>query len=210
MQGRVRKNELDILMFSFWWVRHAPVINNKNCCYGDNEVDCDISNKKKFKSLVKLLPKNAYIYSSPLSRAIKTFQASTREGLRYKFFFEDKRLKEQNIGKFAGMKYKDLYKLTKKLKIYSPNWLMNEKHIPDGGESFIQLNKRVQEFLQERINEKGKKEFIMFSHGGPIRSALNIALNNNTVKVGNFKIDNLRLTKINYVNEKWYIDFINR
>ena len=90
---------------------------------------------KKFKSLVKLLPKNAYIYSSPLSRAIKTFQVSTREGLRYKFFFEDKRLKEQNIGKFAGMKYQDLYKLTKKLKIYSPNWLMNEKYIPDGGES---------------------------------------------------------------------------
>ena len=48
MQGRVRKNELDILMFSFWWVRHAPVINNKNCCYGDNEVDRDTSNKKKY------------------------------------------------------------------------------------------------------------------------------------------------------------------
>ena len=210
VQGLVSKNELYNLMLVFWWVRHAPVINNKNCCYGDNEVDCDITNKKQFKSLVKLLPKNAYVYSSPLSRAIKTFQATTKEGLRYKFFFEDKRLKEQNIGKFAGMKYQDLYKLTKRLNIYSPNWLMNETHIPDGGESFIQLNNRVKDFLKDLINEKGKKKFILFSHGGPIRSALNIALNNNTVRVGNFKIDNLRVTKINYVNGKWYIDFINR
>ena len=72
-----------------------------------------------------------------LSRAIKTFQASYfREGLQNaKFFFEDKRLKEQTIGKFAGMKYQDLYKLTKKLKIYSPNWLMNEKYIPEMEES---------------------------------------------------------------------------
>ena len=84
------------------------------------------------------------------------------------------------------------------------------KNIYQMEERVYQLNKRVKEFLQERINEKGKKEFIIFSHGGPIRSALNIALNNSTVKVGNYKIDNLRLTKINYVNEKWYIDFINR
>ena len=57
--------------------------------------------------------------------------------------------------------------------------------------------------------KKGKKNSY-FSHGGPIRSALNIALDNNTVRVGNFRIDNLRVTKINYVNGKWYIDFINR
>jgi len=197
-------------MFAFWWIRHAPVINNKNCCYGDNEIDCDVTNKKKFKDLVKLLPKNADVYSSPLSRAKKTFHASTKEGLSYKAFFEDKRLKEQNIGKFAGMKYQDLYKLTKKLNIYSPNWLMSETYIPDEGESFIQLNNRVKEFLKERIHEEGKKEFVLFSHGGPIRSALNIALDNNTVRVGNFRIDNLRVTKINYVDGKWYIDFINR
>ena len=45
-------------MLSFWWVRHAPVINN-NCCYGDNEVDCDTSNKVDFMHLVDSLPKNA-------------------------------------------------------------------------------------------------------------------------------------------------------
>ena len=49
-------------MLNFWWIRHAPVINNNNCCYGDNEVDCDTSDKSSFKSLVDVLPENAHVY----------------------------------------------------------------------------------------------------------------------------------------------------
>ena len=101
-------------MLSFWWVRHAPVINNNNCCYGDNEVDCDTSDTKSFNNLVNNLPENAKVYSSTLSRAKKTFQATVKLGYNYKEYFEDGRLKEQNIGEFAGMKYDELYRLTKK------------------------------------------------------------------------------------------------
>ena len=103
-------------MLSFWWVRHAPVINNDNCCYGDNEVDCDTSDKNSFNNLVNNLPENAQVYSSTLSRAKKTFQATVELGYKYKEYFEDSRLKEQNIGKFAGMKYSELYKNLNKSK----------------------------------------------------------------------------------------------
>ena len=61
-------------MLSFWWVRHAPVINNNDCCYGDNEVDCDTSDMKSFNNLVNNLPVNAQVYSSTLSRAKKHFK----------------------------------------------------------------------------------------------------------------------------------------
>ena len=92
------------------------------------------------------------------------------------------------------MKYKDLYKLTKKLNIYSPYWLMNEKYIPPGGESFIHLNERINDFLMEKILENEKENLVIFSHGGPIRSAISIALYNKNESVGNFAIDNLKVT----------------
>ena len=196
-------------MLSFWWVRHAPVINNNNCCYGDNEVDCDTSDTKSFNNLVNNLPENAKVYSSTLSRAKKTFQAIVKLGYNYKEYFEDVRLKEQNIGEFAGMKYDELYKLTKKLVIHSSFWLMEERYVPPKGESFSQLNNRVKQFLNEKILDKLEGNIVIFSHGGPIRSAISIALGNQYVNVGPFKIDNLKVTKISYDHKKWQIDFIN-
>ncbi len=196
-------------MISFWWVRHAPVVNNNDCCYGDNEVECDTTDTKQFKFLAKTLPKNAKTYSSTLTRAIKTFIATVNSGYKYKNYCEDERLKEQNIGKLAGMKYKDLYKLTKKLNVYSPYWLMNEKFIPTGGESFVHLNERINDFLKEKIIKNENENLVIFSHGGPIRSAINIALYNKNVSVGNFAIDNLKVTKITYNKGRWQIDFVN-
>jgi broad specificity phosphatase PhoE len=196
-------------MLSFWWVRHAPVINNNDCCYGDNDVDCDTSDIKSFNNLVNNLPEKARVYSSTLSRAKKTFQETVALGYNYKEYFEDGRLKEQNIGEFAGMKYNELYELTKKLGIHSSFWLMEESYVPPKGESFTQLNERVKQFLYEKILEKLEGNIVIFSHGGPIRSAISIALGNQHVNVGPFKIDNLKVTKISYDNKKWQIDFIN-
>ena len=65
------------------------------------------------------------------------------------------------------MKYNELYKLTKKLNIYSSHWLVHEKYRPSGGESFVDLNSRVNKFLNEQIKDRNK-EIIIFSHGGPI------------------------------------------
>ena len=36
-------------MTSFWWIRHAPVIGNNQRCYGNNEVECDLSDINSFK-----------------------------------------------------------------------------------------------------------------------------------------------------------------
>jgi alpha-ribazole phosphatase len=86
---------------------------------------------------------------------------------------------------------------------------MEETHTPPKGESFIQLNDRVTEFLNEKILNFNQGNIVLFSHGGPIRSAINIALNNKNVRVGPFKIDNLKVTKISYSKKYWHIDFIN-
>ena len=196
-------------MINFWWIRHAPVVKNNDRCYGNNEVECDVSNIESFKNLFLNLPNNTNVFTSNLSRTLKTLEATVKQGFSYKSHLKDNRITEQNLGDYTGMKYSELYKFTKKLGIHSSFWLMEEKYIPPKGESFTQLNERVKQFLYEKILDKLQGNIVIFSHGGPIRSAISIALGNQYVKVGPFKIDNLKVTKISYDHKKWQIDFIN-
>ena len=97
----------------YWWVRHAPVINNNNCCYGNNEVECDLSDERAFLFLAKILPKNSYTFSSLLNRTVKTFHTTCNFGYSYKKYKKDNCFAEQNIGDWAGMKYSKLEEITK-------------------------------------------------------------------------------------------------
>ena len=198
-------------MTSFWWIRHAPVIGNEDCCYGNNEVECDLSDTKTFIELEKKLPENSIIITSPLSRAIKTYlKVNSLRCLSIHRHKIDNRVTEQDLGSWAGMKYSELIKKTKKLGVFSHTWLMGFDFCPPGGESFIQLQKRVQDFLNESLRNYEKKNIIIFSHGGPIRAAISIALNIKDKQVLPLIIDNTKLTRIDYdIEKKSTIKFIN-
>ena len=86
----------------FWWVRHAPVIGNNGCCYGNNDVDCDVTDQDSYKILSDILPKDSYVYSSHLTRTIKTMDATIKEGFKYKEYCLDKNFGEN--GKDLNMK----------------------------------------------------------------------------------------------------------
>ena len=157
------------------------------------------------------LPKNSVVFTSPLSRAIKTYmKVNSLRRLSKNKHKIDSRVTEQDLGSWAGMKYKELIKKTKKLGVYSDNWLMDFNFCPPGGESFIQLQKRVDFFLSEIIKKYEKKNVIIFSHGGPIRAAISIALNIKDKQVLPIIIDNTKLTRIDYDTKKISkIKFIN-
>jgi len=57
----------------WWWVRHAVVPNPERRCYGQSDMDCDVSNEELFRHQAKLLPKGAVWYSSNLLRARSRF-----------------------------------------------------------------------------------------------------------------------------------------
>ncbi len=196
-------------MNSFWWIRHAPVIGNNDCCYGSNEVECDVSDNKKFKELAQKLPNNGVVFSSPLSRAVKTFEAVLANGLNIKDSRLDERLIEQNLGNWTGLKYNELEKLTKKLNVACESWLMNAEHTPPNGESFIDLLSRVSNFIKDINTEFTSENIIIFSHGGPIRAALSIAIEFNLKKVLPVNIDNSSLTIIQHENNSWRIEKVN-
>ena len=60
-------------------VRHAPVINNNNCCYGDNEVECDTSNQIDFINLLIVCQKMHRYLLLTLSRAKKHSKPQLRQ-----------------------------------------------------------------------------------------------------------------------------------
>ncbi len=196
-------------MTSFWWIRHAPVVGNDNRCYGNNEVKCDVSDLNSFKTLYTKLPKNSIVYTSSLERTIKTFNALRDIGYKYKHHVIDKRLCEQNLGDYTGMKYKELYNLTKKLNIVDENWLFKSNHIPPNGESFTQLRSKIKSFIKDTLFKKNNNNIIVFSHGGPIRAALAIALNYKNNIIPPVLIDNSKLTRLDYKNKKWQVRCIN-
>ena len=198
-------------MIKFWWVRHAPVIGNHNRCYGNNEVDCDVSDKNSFKNIVSVLPKNADVYTSSLSRTTKTFNATVENGFTYRKHIIDRRLAEQDLGKYSGIKYNELEILIKKKNAYDKNWLMSYSHKPPNGESFYQLCKRVTHFVDEMLLKYSRKNIIIFSHGGPIRAAISYAVNYNTKQVIPIEIHNSKVSLIQYDrNRDGKLLFINK
>ena len=195
-------------MINFWWIRHAPVIDNDDCCYGSNEVACDTSDNLRFKRLVGKLPDNGIVFTSPLSRTIKTFEASRKNGFKLKSHFIDARIIEQNLGDWTGMKYLRLSNLTKRLSIFNKNWLFAENFRPPNGESFEDLYERVRLFINDLIKNSSEENIIIFSHGGPIRAAILLASNMSGRKNLSHHVDNLSLTKIQY-NNGWKVLSIN-
>ncbi len=194
----------------FWWVRHAPVIGNEGRCYGSNEVDCDLSDEEGFKYLVKQLPLDADVYTSHLSRSIKTFEKVSKFGLKYESITIDERFGEQNIGKLTGLTYEELENTTKKLGVFNNKWLANPDYCFPKGESFIDMFKRVSAAIEDIILNNKNDNIVIFSHGGPIKAAISYALKVAHENSLCFTIDNLALSRFDLSNDVWKIKFVNK
>jgi len=193
----------------FWWVRHAPVKGNDGRCYGNNDVDCDVSEISKFSNLANMLPDNSFVYSSQLSRTIKTLRAAEAQGFIGVTHNIDKNFAEQNLGLWAGLKYEDLDKKTQKLGVYHPNWLCDPNHTPPDGESYNDLYLRVVNSLKKIINKGLSGDYVIFSHGGPIRAAISFALYASPEDSLPFRIDNISVSRLDLIEDSWQIRFIN-
>ena len=193
----------------FWWVRHAVVIGNNGCCYGNNDVDCDVSDKESFKVLAKILPKNAQIYSSHLKRTIKTMEATVKEGFTYDEYILERDFGEQNLGNWQGMKYEKLEEKTKELGVYHPTWLVKTNFTPPNGESYNNLSERVLRGIKNIKERKKEGDVVIFSHGGPIKAAIGHALNSDPNTTLPFWIDNLAVSRFDYLDGVCRIRFIN-
>ena len=144
-------------------VRHTTPNIDKGVCYGRSDIgvaDTFLAEVKAVKEKLPGLKKNIVFYSSPLRRCYQL-----AEQLTDKEIIVDDRLLELDFGDWELKKWDEIEK--------EPlhKWMNDfvEESCPNG-ESYVELDKRVQSFFEELKASDNVK--IVITHAGPIRSIL--------------------------------------
>ena len=147
-------------------VRHTETICEKGICYGQSDVVLAEPFETVFENIFLQLPQEAIIFSSPLIRC--TILAKyIHKNIKTISYQEDERLMEMNFGDWE-MKTWDTIS-PEQLNPWMEDFV-NVKVL--NGESFVDLHKRVNEFLSEQLSKQTSIPLIIVAHAGVIRSFL--------------------------------------
>jgi len=157
----------------YFILRHAESLRNIQdviSCWPE-KFRCPITpkGKKQIKRVAKKLKKKKIdlIFSSDLLRTRQTTEIVAKEiGIKPKF---DKRLREINMGIFNGKSVKEAGKFwSRKGETPLEHYLKRFKIGVPGGENYMDVKKRMYQFLEE-INQKYQnKNILIVSHEAPI------------------------------------------
>ncbi|WP_455684304.1 histidine phosphatase family protein [Thomasclavelia sp.] len=127
-----------------------------------------------------------YLYVSPLQRALDTAKYADKKNLT---IMVEPRLKEINFGIYEGVHRK------------CKEFLVNKNNLAyryPGGESFIELCKRVYEFLDKIKEEATSNDVLLVCHGAVCRAIHSYFNDMTNEEIFNFQTDNCELLKYEY------------
>ncbi|GGF02489.1 phosphoglycerate kinase [Aliidongia dinghuensis] len=205
----------------WWWVRHAPVVVNNGCCYGQTDHPCNTDDPPAYRRLAQILPREAVWVTSNLRRTHETAAAIVAAGLPGPATFPgpdvtvETDLAEQHFGEWQGRTYASL--AAERAEEYHRFWLAPATERPAGGESFVDLMTRVTSTIH-RLNERfAGRDIIAVTHGGTIRAALALALDLPPEAALAFAIDNISVTRLDHFPEGagglghgWRVNSVNQ
>ena len=147
-------------------VRHTETVCPKGICYGQSDVSIIEPYDVVFQSIIKQLPTDANLYSSPLLRCV-LLANYIKDNSEITAVNEDARLMEMNFGDWE-MKNWDVIDLDE----LNP-WMADfvTIRVPNG-ESFKDLHNRVIDFMHNELQQTNSKPVIIVAHAGVIRSFL--------------------------------------
>lgn len=188
-------------------VRHAQTYWNKLQKFqGQVNIPLNDTGLKQSRVLAKALTGLDYdhVYSSPLNRCYKMAEMIYGHETE---IIKEPLIKEIAFGIYEGESYSDI-------SIYGPEhpfynfFHKPEEYIPPaGGESFIDLHRRTDEFLEKLVDEHKKDKILAFSHGAFIRSLLNnIKLKNGERNISMMTPNNCSVTIIRRQDNKFVIE----
>lgn len=147
-------------------VRHTETICEKGICYGQSDVNIAEPFDEIFDRILSELPSKAAIFTSP-SKRCSILAKHIQENIKVISYQEDNRLKEMNFGDWELKKWDDI-----PYKELNP-WMEDFVNIKaSNGESFVELHKRVGDFLADKIQQKTNDPVIIVTHSGVIRSII--------------------------------------
>ena len=150
-------------------IRHTEAIIDKDVCYGQSDLVLKTPFIEEFNRIINQVKvEQPQIYSSPLSRCSILANYFHQDNKCHNHIKYDDRLKELNFGQWELKKWDEI----------EPRLLnewMNDfvNHAVPGGESFIQLYLRINDFIETTLlKEQRKRPAIIITHAGVIRCFL--------------------------------------
>lgn len=189
---------------TFWLVRHGPT--HSNAANGWTDIAVDLSDHAQVARTSKMIPKDAILVSSDLSRAVDTADAISagRDRLAH-----NPDLREFNFGDWEGREFDEIA-------VNDPH---NSRHFwespgdaaPPGGESFHALQGRVSRVLYELAKRNVDSHVCCVAHFGVILTAVAHASNMPASAAVRFQIDNLSVSRIEYLHtsDSWVVKAVN-
>ncbi len=181
----------------WWWVRHAPVINGEDRLYGQEDLDCDVSDLPRFQALARHLPEDAVWIVTNLSRTHKTAQAIRGAGIDGPEFVVETDFAEQFFGDWQGLTWAEMEALD--AGAYEEFWRNPSGNAPPEGESFADLIDRTAPAVEKLTARHAGRDIVCVAHGGSIRAAIAQALDLHHERGLSISIDTLSLTRIDHV-----------
>jgi alpha-ribazole phosphatase len=205
------KDKPVVVATRWWWVRHAPVREDKGCIYGQKDLGCDTSDRVVFDAVGRILPRNAVWYASNLKRTHQTADAIWAAGFpRPSKMTHEAAFAEQHLGEWQG---KNRAAFLASLPIGS-HWFADIDEPAPGGESFMDLYNRVRDAIERITGSHAGRDVIAVAHGGTIKAAIGLALGNQPDKGLTFDIDNCSVTRLDHIaspaRSVWRLPMVNQ
>ncbi|MEM6306903.1 MAG: histidine phosphatase family protein [Pseudomonadota bacterium] len=174
-------------MTRFHWVRHGPT--HAKTFVGWRDVPADLSDTAQIARLNALLPLNAVVVSSDLSRAVATADTLGRTRLP-----NDAGLREFNFGDWDGLPFDQVAASAPDLS--RAYWETPGDVTPPNGESWNRAAARITPCVARLGADHPGADIIIVAHYGVILTQIQAALGITAAQALKFKIDNLSITTI--------------
>ncbi|MEE9453620.1 MAG: histidine phosphatase family protein [Paracoccaceae bacterium] len=188
----------------FWWVRHGPT--HAKAAIGWTDLPADLSDTAALDRLSAYLPQKATLISSDLQRARATADAIQNARPR---LAHTRDLREMHFGEWEGMPFADIAK--RDPEISRKFWENPGKTAAPNGESWDMLSTRISGAVDDLTNAHSAKDIIIVTHFATILTALQRASNMSARAAFSFKIDNLSVTRLDYLHDtkSWRVMGVN-
>jgi len=183
----------------WWWVRHAPVMADNGCVYGQADLPCDVSDADCFAVLARCLPQGAVWLTTHLQRTKQTAAAIAAAGLAHAPAGEERDFAEQHFGEWQG---RDRAEVFAAHGADHGMWLAPADFRPPGGESFAEMAARVARGIERWNGRHPGRDIVAVAHGGTIRAALGHALGLPPARALAFETGNCALTRLDYIEDE--------
>src|SRR5450432_339043 len=205
------KPSSDIVTTRWWWVRHAPVREDNGCIYGQKDLGCDTSDRMVFEAVGKILPRGAVWVASNLKRTHQTAAAIWSAGFpKPATMAHEAQLAEQHLGEWQGMN-RAAFLASRPA---GSHWFADIDVPAPGGESFMDLYNRARGAIERITIEHAGRDVIAVAHGGTIKAAIGLALDQQPEKGLAFDIDNCSVTRLDHfasvARSNWRLPMVNQ